>query len=326
MGDVVFLLGRRFLAGIGKISLFYLLMMTLCLGAQLAAFSWAVWPEAQAAGLSQHPAHAADRLTGVRQSQLEELQPPEVTADAVILADKYSGKVLYEKNADKQMNPASTTKIMTSIVALELGQLSEPISISRHAANTEYSGMQVGETATTMEMLQLMMQVSENGIATAVAEHIDGDEWSFAQRMNSLAHKLNMEGTNFVNPHGLTQQNHYTTARDLYKLASYAMDNKYFRRLVSRPYIYTHYIYPAGQVEKWRNSNKLLLTYPGCIGIKTGYTEAAGYCLVSAAQRDGHELYCVLLHSDSSESRFAESAALLDYGFQLLSQRNPKRD
>ena len=146
------------------------MILSLCVGVQVDNYSCTFWSEAQAAGLNERPTHAVDRLTGGRQPQTEKLQPPEVTADAVILVDKYSGKVLYEKNADKKMNPASITKIMTSIVALELGGLNAPICISRHAANTECSGMSVGETATTMEMLQLMMQVSENGIATASIE------------------------------------------------------------------------------------------------------------------------------------------------------------
>ena len=241
--------------------------------------------------------------------------PPSVTADAAIVISAADGKVLYEKNADKREYPASMTKMLTCIIGLEKGNPGKIITISPQAVDVESTYMQAGEELRFNDLLRQMMLISDNGAALAVGEVISGNQKSFAKVMNKKAAEIGATASHFVNPNGMPDNNHYSTARDMAKIAAYGMKNEKFRAIVSTPARNIYYLKPRGHVEYCENTNELLRTYPGCTGIKTGWTSAARGCLAAAAKRDGKELIGVVMHSDDTETRFREAAALLDYAF-----------
>lgn len=249
--------------------------------------------------------------------------PPEVTADAAIVVDTGSGRVLYEKNADQREYPASMTKIMTCLLAIESGRLGSVVEVSPNAADVESTRMHPGDQVRMQDLLTQMMLISDNGAATAVGEALGGGDIDyFAERMNRQAASLGMNNTHFVNANGMPDPAHYSTARDMERLAQAAFQNKLFRKIVSTKASNIYYIRPAGRVEYCVNTNELLDTYDGIVGGKTGWTNAARGCLTAAADRNGHELIVVVMHSDDDESRFVEAAALLDYGFSQIVENN----
>lgn len=259
--------------------------------------------------------------------QAEELAPkrdkallavPEITAEAAILMNMDTGEVIYEKNPDKIMYPASLTKVMTAIVVLENTMFDDVVTVSHYAADVETTRMRAGYQMRKFDMLQDMLMVSDNAIATALAEYVGGSEQGFTAMMNEKAKELGATSTNFVNANGMPDARHVTTARDFAKIASYAMKNRTFRRMVGAVEKHISYVYPAGRVDWFENTNDLLTTYPGCIGIKTGYTRAAGACLAAAASRDDVELVTIILRAPDDEDRFADAAKLLDYGFEFV--------
>jgi D-alanyl-D-alanine carboxypeptidase (penicillin-binding protein 5/6) len=242
--------------------------------------------------------------------------PLSVSAKSAILIEASTGHVLYEKDADTRRPMASTTKIMTTIVALEHGDMSDRVTISKAAVGIEGSSVYLyaDEELTLGELLYAVMLESANDAATAVAIEIAGSVSAFAELMNQKARELGMADTCFANPHGLDNENHYTTARDLAKLTSYAMKNETFREIVStrRKTIPLH---EGGGVRLLLNHNKLLRLYPDAIGVKTGFTKKSGRCLVSAAERDGIMLIAVTLNASSD---WNDHTAMLDYGFSQL--------
>ena len=241
---------------------------------------------------------------------------PDVTADAAIVIDEASGKVLYEKNADKREYPASMTKIMTCIMAIENGKMDRIVEASSNAADVECTRLQPGWQLRMGDMLRQMMMISDNGCATAVGESLAGGDIDyFATLMNRKAQDLGMTHSHFVNANGMPDRNHYSTARDMSRLAAYAMQNPQFRKIVGTDEGNIYYIQPQGHQEHCVNTNELLRSYSGCVGGKTGWTSAARGCLMAAARRDGRELLVVVMHSNDEDSRFSEAASLLDYGF-----------
>lgn len=239
---------------------------------------------------------------------------PSISADSAIVMDVRTGEILFEKNARRQMSPASTTKILTAIVALEQGNLSDTVTVSKHAAYTEGSSLHLvpGEKITLDDLLVGLLLRSGNDSAVAIAEHIAGSEQKFAELCNSRAKALGTQNTNFRNPHGLSAPGHYTTAYDLAVLAQHALTTlPRFADIVStredtidwegRPYD-----------KQLRNTNKLLWLFEGADGVKTGTTKQAGQCLVSSATRNDQQLVAVVLHSGS---RWNDSMNLLKYGF-----------
>lgn len=241
---------------------------------------------------------------------------PEITADAAIVIDAETNEILYEKNIDKREYPASMTKIMTCILALENGRMDKIIEASANAADVESTRLYPGYRLRMQDMLMQMMLISDNGCATAVGESLaDGDIHYFAGMMNDKAASLGMNSTHFVNANGMPDENHYTTARDMATLARYAFQNEQFRRIVGTNAYNVYYVQPAGHKEFCENTNELLTSYSGCIGGKTGWTRAARACLTTAARRNGRELIAVVMHSYDDDTRFSEAAALLDYGF-----------
>ena len=245
-------------------------------------------------------------------------------AKASILIEAQTGRVLYEQNAHEVLPMASTTKVMTALLALEKGNLSDPVTASENAFGVPGTSiyLSLGETLSLEEMLYGLMLASGNDAAVAIAEHIGGTVEEFCRMMTERAGEIGCENTLFSTPHGLPSANHYTTAHDLALITREAMKNPIFREIVS-----TQRASIPWQDHDYdrvlTNKNKLLSSYPGAMGVKTGYTKAAGRCLVFAAKRDGMALIGVVLNCPDW---FNEAAALLDKGFEnwqmvtLLSQ------
>jgi len=236
------------------------------------------------------------------------LAAPGVSAHSFVLMDAGSGTVLAEQNADVQMLIASTTKIMTAALVLEHADMDEEVKIKPEHTGIEGSSMylRAGETMTVGDLLHGLMLASGNDAAVALAYHVAGGIEEFAVLMNQKAEALGMENSSFQNPHGLDADAHYSTARDMALLASWAMESEAFAEVVG-----TRSTQAAGR--SLVNHNKLLWRYQGAEGVKTGYTRAAGRSLVSTAQRDGTRLICVTI---SAPDDWDDHAALLDWGFE----------
>ncbi len=239
---------------------------------------------------------------------------PQTSGKAAVLLDGQSGRILFESNSREKLPMASTTKIMTAIVALEHANLDDKINIPPEASGVEGSSiwLSAGETHTLEDLLYALMLRSGNDAATAIAFHIAGSVEEFASMMNRTAKKIGAMDTSFVNPHGLHDDHHYTTAYDLALIASYGLKNPIFEKIVSTK---NHSMPWEGH--EWdramRNKNKILWTYEGANGVKTGYTKKAGRCFVGSAKRDGMQLVAVVLNCGPM---FEEATNLLDYGFR----------
>ena len=228
------------------------------------------------------------------------------SAVSAVLMDAESGRILYSQNADQPRLIASITKIMTAVVALEEGELDKVYQVTAEdMAEGSSMYLQKGEKLTLETLLYGLMLPSGNDAALAVAHCVSGDLEDFVEAMNRKAEELGMENSSFANPNGLDHEDHYSTARDMAILTRYALENETFRRIVS-----TKSITIGGRT--MTNHNKLLSNYEGCLGVKTGYTKAAGRTLVSAAERDGQTLIAVTL-CDGND--WADHQALFDYGF-----------
>lgn len=241
---------------------------------------------------------------------------PYVTADAAVLMDWRTGIVIWEKNAYQRRAPASTTKIMSGILVCELGRPDDVVTVSRRAAATPGStaGLRTGDRFTLDEILHGMLLHSGNDACVAAAEHLAGSEAEFVALMNAKARDLGALSTNFTNCHGLTAPDHYSTAYDLALMARYALRNPLFARVVATQ---ERHVRPdqGGALRDilLQNTNRLLWSFEGADGVKTGTTSAAGKCLVASATRGGRRLLAVVLHSSD---RWGDAARLLSYGFE----------
>ena len=232
----------------------------------------------------------------------------EVSAAAAVLMDADSGRLLYEKNGEKRMLIASTTKLMTALVALEQGGLQQEITVTGgHMAEGSSMYLRPGEKLTLETLLYGLLLSSGNDAALAVTECMGGAV-PFVARMNEKAAELGMENTHFANPNGLDDEAHYSTAEDMAKLAATAMDDPVLRRVAS-----TRTARIGGRT--LTNHNKLLSRVEGCVGLKTGYTRAAGRTLVSCAERDGVRLVAVTLQDGDD---WNDHASLYEQGFRVL--------
>ena len=240
---------------------------------------------------------------------------PRVTARSAVVMEARTGRVLYERNMNERRFPASTTKIMTLIIALERGNLDDVVTVSAHAAGTEGSTIWLapGDKITLRELLYGMMLHSGNDATVAVAEHIAGSVDAFARLMTAKAKELGATDTHFVNANGLPDDAHYTTAHDMALIASYGYSLPGFEEIVSTKEVTFPWV--KDETHRLRNENQMLWLYEGGNGVKTGYTEAAGRCLVSAAKRDGIQLVAVVLDSNWM---WNDSILLLDYGFRQI--------
>ena len=247
-------------------------------------------------------------LTGVV-TQTQAAEVPAVSAASALLMDGESGRILFSQNANEPRAIASITKLMTALVAAEcLEDLSEPVTIRKNWTGIEGTSLYLkpGEELTCQTLLYGLLLHSGNDAAVALAEICAGDTETFVDWMNQRAADLGMTGTHFSDPNGLGDENHYSTALDMAKLGRACLENE-----IVAPILATRSITLEGR--SFTNHNKLLWQYPGCTGMKTGYTRQAGRTLVSSAEREGQTLICVTLNDGND---WADHTALLDYGFQ----------
>jgi D-alanyl-D-alanine carboxypeptidase (penicillin-binding protein 5/6) len=244
--------------------------------------------------------------------------PPKLKADSYLLLEPQSGQILVSQNPEQRLAPASLTKIMTAYLvfqSLAQGslQLDEQVRVSKKAWRTPGSRMfiEVNSQVSIQDLLRGLVVQSGNDAAVALAEHIAGDEASFVQMMNNQARLLGLQHTHFMNATGLPDDNHYSTAHDLAQISAATI-----RDYPDLYALYAEKTYTYNNISQ-RNRNALLWRDPSVDGVKTGHTQAAGYCLVAAAERDGMRLISVVLGADSKSQRLKESQALLNYGYRF---------
>jgi D-alanyl-D-alanine carboxypeptidase (penicillin-binding protein 5/6) len=240
-----------------------------------------------------------------------------LAAQSAALVDSYSGEFLYTKNPDAKQYPASSTKILTALIVIEAGNLDQLVTVAPEDTKVEPSSLDLkpGQQFTRRQLLFGMLLKSANDVAMCLARDNAGSVPAFAEKMDQRAAELGATNSHFVNPHGLHDPNHYTTAHDLVLLARAAMQQPLFRQIVST--IYYTWRTPNGEVDELRNHNRLLRHFAGCNGLKTGYTRAAQQVLVSSALRGGHEVISVVLHTDKP-GIWVDSKTLLTYGLIKL--------
>ncbi|MBE0477371.1 MAG: serine hydrolase [Coriobacteriia bacterium] len=245
---------------------------------------------------------------------------PDIDAAAGILVDS-QGRALWSRQGDTRRAMASTTKMMTALLVLENGGLGDTVTVSKAAARVPYGlGLKAGEKVSVRRLLELTLVASANDGAHALGEHVSGDMSAFVGRMNERARELGLEDTRFANPHGLDASGHYSTPSDLAALAQTAMELPEFRRIVSLRTV-TFPAYRGRPARSIKSTDKLLGTYRGLTGVKTGFTRDARHSFVGTAGRDGVELTAVILGADSGSARFTQTARLLDWGFKHLRVR-----
>lgn len=264
----------------------------------------------------------------------------QIFSETAILIEQSTGKILYKKDAYKRMYPASTTKILTCIIALEECDLNETAVASEEAISRLEEGytkanIVPGEEFTIKQLLLLMQLQSANEAANIIAEHISGGIEEFAKLMNKRAKEMGCIGSNFVNPNGMHDENHYSTAYDLAQIARYCMQNDTYREIVLTPKcdipdtdIWNNYKIEMGREDEpyreFYNTNRLLKEddeyyYPYCTGGKTGFTTPAKNCFVATSNKDGFELVSVIMHAeltdDEKSARYVDTINLFNYGY-----------
>ncbi|MBI4536575.1 MAG: D-alanyl-D-alanine carboxypeptidase [candidate division NC10 bacterium] len=251
--------------------------------------------------------------------------PSDIGAASAILVDGNSGEVLFARNPNEPRPPASVTKILTALVILERGRLDDAVTVSAGAAGVGgyQLGLRRGQRASLQDLLAAILIMSANDAAVAAAEHVGGSVAGFAGMMNAIARRIGMTQSRFVNPHGLHEPGHYTTALDLALLTRVALDNPTFAGLVrSREATIT--VWKPGrrglvpQARVVRSHNRLLGRVEGVDGVKTGYTDAAGRCLVASASRGAERMIAVLLNDPQ---RWSDATILLEFGFEAAAVR-----
>lgn len=242
---------------------------------------------------------------------------PSVSAKSAILINADTGAVLYAKNEKERLPMASTTKIMTALIALETAALDDRcVTITDEMVRVEGSsmGLQAGDQLSLTSLAAGMLVVSGNDAANSVAIAISGSKEDFAEKMNRRAKDIGMNDTHFVTPSGLDDEAHYSTAYDMALLATIALANPDFAEIVKEKKYTIPYISPE-QSRRFSNHNRLLSMYEGCIGVKTGFTKKSGRCLVSAAERDGIRLVAVTLNAPDD---WNDHQTMFNYGFSIL--------
>jgi D-alanyl-D-alanine carboxypeptidase (penicillin-binding protein 5/6) len=238
---------------------------------------------------------------------------PNVVAESAALVDSFTGEFLYLKNENAIQYPASSTKILTALLVIEAGDLDKLVTVDFSDTKVEPTKLELqpGEQYTRRQLLYGLMLKSANDVAMTLARDNAGSVEAFAEKMTRRAAELGATNSHFANPNGLHDLSHYTTAHDLALIARAAMEQPFFRQLVST--IYYTWKSPKGVVYQLRNHNRLLRHFAGCNGLKTGYTRAAQQVLVSSALREGHEVISVVLHTNKP-GIWDDSKALLTYG------------
>jgi D-alanyl-D-alanine carboxypeptidase (penicillin-binding protein 5/6) len=250
--------------------------------------------------------------------------PPALQAKASYLVDTDTGNVLENVNGTQPLPMASTTKIMTALIAIQTANLNQPITVTQDELNqvpadASSAGLIAGDTLSLKDLLYGLMLQSGDDAALVIADALAGTTAKFVQRMNLFAYRFHLFQTHYTNPHGLnpaSDQEHYTTAANLTSLSEYAMHLPIFAQIVQTT---SYQIAPTSQHHSytWTNTNTMLASYQGMIGIKTGHTDAAGWCLVFAATRNGHHLMGAVLNSPTEAQRNQDVTTLLNWGFSL---------
>lgn len=255
----------------------------------------------------------------VTASNVSEL--PKTNSRRYIVYDRISKSMIIGKNEDIKSAMASTTKIMTTIVILEKADLNETVTVSAKAGGTGGSrlGLKRGDKASVRDLLYGLMLRSGNDAAVALAEHVGGSVKGFAELMNEKAIELGLTNTHFVTPHGLDDANHYTTALELAKLTDYAMDNETFAKIVGTK---STTIYINNQSRQINNTNELLGVLNGVVGVKTGFTNNAGRCLVTETKRNNMDIITIVLGADTKKDRTKDSVNLIEYTFSKYKMYN----
>lgn len=255
-----------------------------------------------------------------------------IYSDAVIIIENKTGKILYEKNSEQKMYPASTTKILTAILTIENGNLEDKTTVTKSALAEMKSGyssayLVEGEELTIEELLELLLVHSANDASNVLAEYVSGSIPVFVDLMNNKLQEIGCYNTHFVTTNGLHDDNHYTTAKDMATIARYCMKNEDFRRMVSMSNCHINATNKSGE-RIFKNTNDLInktsiYYYPSCIGIKTGFTSQAKNCLISACNKDNLQLIAVVLGSSLTENnrsaRYVDSKTLYDYAYENYS-------
>jgi len=289
-------------------------------GVVAALLAATAWPAEAATKRKSQSAPAQDEPDPVA-SITPKLDPsgatPRTRAESVLVEDAVTGQVLYEKNADQLRPPASTQKLLTALVILDSGNLNQRVRVELSDTQVEEVklGFKPGEVYTRRELLQVLLVHSVNDVARALARDNAGSVEAFAEKMNAKALELGMRHSHFVNPNGLPAPDQYSSARDMSRLALAAYRSPTIRSIVSTKSLF--FRFASGRVEEFKNTNRILRDYPYCTGMKTGYTQAAGHCLVSSGSNNGREVIAVLLGERSRSWLWQDSCSLLAWGLSL---------
>ena len=248
---------------------------------------------------------------------------PTINARHAIVIERNSKSILYGKKETEQCKMASTTKIMTAIVTIENSNLKDTVTVSKKSAGTGGSrlGLSTNDKITVESLLYGLMMCSGNDAAVALAEHLGGSIEGFADLMNNKANELGLFSTHFVTPHGLDNDDHYTTAYDLAILTNYALSNKIFAKIVRTK---TFTITINNRTKSLRNTNELLGNLDGIYGVKTGFTNGANRCLVTSCKQGNLDIICVVLGCDTKKDRTRDSIKLINYIFNNFTVINVK--
>ena len=247
----------------------------------------------------------------------KETSLPDINSRSAVVIDRNTNTILFGKQENEKRKMASTTKIMTCLIVLENSNLSETVEISKKSAGTGGSrlGLKTGDKITVNDLLYGLMLCSGNDTAVALAEHVGGSIEGFANIMNNRAKELGLENTHFITPHGLDADDHYTTAFELAKLANIALKNDTFRKIVGTK---TYTVTINGNPKQITNTNELLGNLNGVYGVKTGFTNGANRCLVTACKRNNMDIICVVLGADTKKFRTKDSIKLIEYSFKTF--------
>lgn len=253
-------------------------------------------------------------LNSFTDTSTETIKEPDVNSRACVVIDRKTNRVLFGKNENTKKKMASTTKIMTATIIIEKCNLTDTIEISKKAAGTGGSrlGLKTGDKITVLDLLYGLMLRSGNDAAVALAEYAGGDINGFAELMNAKALELGLTNTHFETPHGLDSNEHYTTAYELALLSNYALDNPTFAKIVGTK---NYTITINGSPKALSNTNELLGNMEGVYGIKTGFTNGANRCLVTACKKNNMDIICVVLGADTKKFRTIDSIKLINYVF-----------
>lgn len=244
----------------------------------------------------------------------EDEEEIDITSRIALIYDRASGKILYEKNGNKQTPMASTTKVMTAIVVLENAKLTDTVTITSKAASMGGSrlGLKKNDKITVNDLLYGLMLRSGNDAAVALAVYVGGSIEGFADMMNKKAAELGLSNSHFIVPHGLDNEGHYTTAYELAKMADYALKMDKFKEIVGTK---VATIYINGYAKQINNTNNLLGSVSGVYGVKTGFTNGAGRCLVTACKRDDLDIITVIIGADTNNIRSKDTIKLIQYAY-----------